>query len=394
MNVMPEFSQEETAPASSHLLPKKGGGLGRWAAKHKWFILFVVFPVSLVAIYYGFIASDQYVSESSFVIKAPGQRGTQISSLANLIQTTGVSGSQDETSEVIGYIRSRSALHDVMRRENVRAIYMSPVADRLSRFPFPLKEDKFDSLFKYYGKMVDVNAAHDSGLVRLTVKAFTPQEAYVLNRSLLDLSEILVNRLNDRAQRQAIAETEKRVAEAQARLKDVRVRLAQFRNSEDLIDPEKQAGAILEIASKLKVERATLQAQANVMQKETPNHPALPSIRSRITAISGLIGGQTGQVVGGRSAIASKLGGYEALVVEQQFATQLLTIASSAMEQARSEAVKQQFYLQRIVAPNVPDLAEYPSRLKIVLTVLGAALCLYFIGWMLIVGILEHAPED
>jgi len=26
--------------------------------------------------------------------------------------------------------------------------------------------------------------------------------------------------------------------------------------------------------------------------------------------------------------------------------------------------------------------------------VFGAALCLYFIGWMLMVGILEHAPED
>lgn len=391
---MPEFVHEE------HAVVLKGAGkssqsfLYRLFMKHRWFGIFVVLPVVLVSIYFGFIASDQYVSESSFVIKAPGQRSTQMSSLANLIQTTGISGSQSETEEVVGYIRSRSALSDAMRRENVRAIYSSSVADRLSRFPFPGKEDKFDTLFKYYGKMVEVNEGHDSGLVRLSVKAFTPEEAYTLNRSLLDLSEIFVNRLNARAQQQAIAESQKRVDEAQQRLKDIRVRLAQFRNSQDLIDPEKQAGAILDIVSKMKVERAALEAQLNVMQKETPSHPGLPGIRSRISALSGLIGGQTGQVVGNDTAIASKLGRYEALMVEQQFATQLLTIASTSIEQARAEAVKQQFYLQRIVAPNVPDIAEYPSRIKIILTVLGAALCLYFIGWMLIVGILEHAPED
>jgi len=47
-----------------------------------------------------------------------------------------------------------------------------------------------------------------------------------------------------------------------------------------------------------------------------------------------------------------------------------------------------------VVEPNRPDLALYPKRLISILTVAGAALCLYFIGWMLVVGILEHSPED
>jgi capsular polysaccharide transport system permease protein len=63
------------------------------------------------------------------------------------------------------------------------------------------------------------------------------------------------------------------------------------------------------------------------------------------------------------------------------------------LEQARVEAQKQQFYLERVVDPNLPDSPVLPNRLRNILVVFGASLCLYFIGWMLVVGILEHSPE-
>ena len=80
-------------------------------------------------------------------------------------------------------------------------------------------------------------------------------------------------------------------------------------------------------------------------------------------------------------------------MAEQEFAQQTLTAASTAFEQARAEAQKQQFYLERVVDPNTPDTALLPNRLRDILIVFGASLCLYFIGWMLVVGILEHSPE-
>ena len=66
----------------------------------------------------------------------------------------------------------------------------------------------------------------------------------------------------------------------------------------------------------------------------------------------------------------------------------------AALVRARAEAASQQFYLERIVDPNLPDDALLPTRLLNIIIVAAAAACLYFIGWMLIVGILEHAPED
>ena len=80
--------------------------------------------------------------------------------------------------------------------------------------------------------------------------------------------------------------------------------------------------------------------------------------------------------------------------MEQEFAEQALAAANTALEQARVEAKQQQYYLERVVEPNRPDEAILPARMRNILAVLFASLCLYLVGWMLSVGVREHAPED
>ena len=103
---------------------------------------------------------------------------------------------------------------------------------------------------------------------------------------------------------------------------------------------------------------------------------------------------QTSRAVGTGDGLASRLSEYENLLVEQEFATQLLTVANSSLEQARVEAEQQQYYLERVVEPNLPDAPILPNRLKSILAVIFASLCVYLVGWMLAVGIREHAPES
>ncbi|HJT52189.1 MAG TPA: hypothetical protein VJ734_09665 [Nitrosospira sp.] len=392
MNDQTPFSSLELSKA--RLLNVPGGSWGNFLRNHRWFMLFVVLPTALAILYYGLIASDQYISQSRFVVKAPGQKSSQISSLASLIQTTGLSAGQEQTNEVMDYIRSRNALSDLQERSEVKTMFATPAADWLARYPSILHEDKFENLYKYYTGKVETHLDHETGLAVLETKAFRPQDAHALNAELLDLSEELVNRLNERSRSKAIAEAERRVQEAQARIRSARIALTRFRNSEDLIDPAKQATGIFEVIVKLTGEKAAMQSQLDVMQQATPGNPAIASLRGRIAAVQQQIDAQTGRVVGRDNAISSKLGSYENLMLEQEFAAQMLTMANASLEQARTEAEKQQFYLERAVEPNTPDLGLYPQRLRSILVIFGAAICLYFIGWMLIVGILEHSPED
>lgn len=374
--------------------PQRRSALSAWIRKRRWFILFVIGPTLLAAVYYGLIASDVYVSESRFVIKSPDQKRSQMSTLANLVQTTGMSGGQEQTNEVLTFVRSRDALKGLEKNPGIRDQYATRDADIFSRFPGLLADDSFESLFKYYGDMVDARYDSDAGTAIIKVRAFTPQDAYAINARLLDLSEGLVNRLNMRAQTKGIAEAQRQVDLATDRARTARIALTQYRNAQALIDPGKQAVGVLEISNTMIAQRAALQAQLDQMQRVAPGNPSIPALRNRINAISVQIGSQDSRVVGTGNGIASKMGGYENLLVEQEFATQSMTAANTALVQARAEAQRQQYYLERVVDPNVPDTPLLPKRLLGVLIVAAVALCLYFIAWMFMVGILEHAAED
>ena len=317
-----------------------------------------------------------------------------MSTLANLVQTTGLSGGQEQTNEVLAFVRSRDALQSLEKATDIRRKFASQHADRFSRFPNLFSDESFESLFKYYGHMVDARFDTETGTAIIKAQAFNPRDAYDINQQLLILSEGLVNRLNTRAHAKGIAEAQRQVDLATARAKIARVALAQYRNTQAVIDPAKQAVGVLDISNAMIAERAALQAQFDLMQRAAPDNPSIPSLRNRINAITAQIVSQDSRVVGTGSGIASKMGGYENLLVEQEFATESLSAANAALVQARAEAQRQQFYLERVVDPNVPDKPLLPKRFLSVIIVAAAAICLYFIGWMFMVGILEHAPED
>lgn len=378
-----------TANSNAH-----GTKVGAWLRKRRWFILFVVLPTLLASIYYGLIASDIYISESRFVIKSPDQKRSQGSALANLIQTTGLSAGQEQTNEILGFVVSRDALRELVRTPGVRQMYGANSVDFLSRFPQPFVDDTFEDLFEYYEGRIDARLDSETGLAVITVKAFKPQDSYAINKRLLELSEGIVNRLNQRAQQRGISEAQRQVQLATERAREARLALARFRNSQEIIDPGKQATGVLEIANGLVAQRTVLMAQLDQMQSVAPKNPSIPALQNRIGAISAQIASQEGRVVGTTGGIASKLEGYENLMVEQEFATESLNVANAALVQARAEALRQQFYLERVVDPNTPDTPTLPRRFLSVLTVAAAALCLYFIGWMLVVGIIEHRPDE
>lgn len=362
--------------------------------KNIWFSVFVILPTMLAAFYYGLVASDQYVSESQFTVKSPNRQAPQVSSLASLFSASGISSGQEQANEVISYIESRNALQDLQHSVDVRAIYANPSADLLSRYPAPWRSHRFENLYRYYHGMVDAHADSETGLVSLSVRAYTAADAHRINALLLDYSEALVNRLNEKAKANAISEAERRVAGAELRVRNARLALASYRNDEGLLDPGKQAAGVLDVSNRLIAERSDLQSQLNDMMRHAPQNPSISALQGRIAAIGREIDVQNGRAVGTTTGIASKLGSYEKLALEQEFAAQTLTAANASLELARSDAQRQQFYLERVVEPNTPDLALLPHRLLKILTVAATVLCLYFIGWMLVVGILEHSPED
>jgi capsular polysaccharide transport system permease protein len=369
---------------------KKIGSLG---SKYL-FAIMVIIPTILAALYYGLFAADQYISESRFIVKSQSRSQPQLSGLAGLLQTSGISAGQEQTNEVLSFIRSRDALSELSRSVDVKAMFSEPTADFLGKYPAFWREDRFENLFRFYEKMVESRVDSETNMAVLSVRAFKPDDAQKINRILLDRSEQLVNRLNIKAREKAISEARARVVEGEDRVRNARIAMAQYRNQEQLLDPVKQAGAVLEVSTRLVTEQTALQAQLDTMVSKTPRNPAIPALRRQIAALANQSISQSGRAVGTQTAISSKLAGFERVALEQEFATETLTAATAAYEQARVDAARQQFYLERVVEPNRPDISRVPNRIFKILTVFATAFCLYLIAWLLLVGILEHAPDD
>lgn len=355
-----------------------------------WFIVFVIAPSVLATLYYGLFVSDIYVSESRFVIKNPYQKRSQVSSFASLVHITGLSGRQGRANEALDFVRSRDAFNKLDKNPGFRSLYNSEKVNFLGRFPQPRHDDSLEGLYKFYWKQVDAEA----GTSTIKIKGFTAENANAVSRLLLDLSDYLINRLNNRIPIRTMSEAQRQVGLAAKRAKAARLALAQYQNSPELIDPAEQAGGAHEISNGLIAQRAALQAQLDQMQRGTLGSPSIPALQNHVNALSVQIGAQDNRVVGSKDSIASKLGCYENLLVRQEFVTENLNTANVALVQSGADTQRQQYNLGRVVEPNFPEISLSPNRVLNIIIVALSAACLCLIGQILIVGILHHASGE
>lgn len=141
------------------------------------------------------MASDVYISESRFLVLSPDRQAT-IGSGA-LKKGVGFSRSQDDSYTVPGYVLSRDALKEINDKLGVGKAFAISQVDVVSRFGGLDFDTSFEALHRYYQKKVAMQQDSASSISTLTVRAFSAQESQNINQKLQELSESLVNRLNN-----------------------------------------------------------------------------------------------------------------------------------------------------------------------------------------------------
>lgn len=352
------------------------------------FAVIVLGPTLIAAVYFLLIATPRYVSEARFVVRTPDRQ--QPSSLGVALQGVGLSANATDSFAVHEYIRSRDVIADVERRINLRAVLSRPGVDLFSRFPSPGQGSTREDLYKAFQRRVTVGYDTTTGISTLRVQAFRPQDARVVADALLDSGEVLVNQLNERSSSQDVIDAERTVVEAERRLADVQGRLTAYRNRESILDPEASAQEGSALLAELQGTLAALRAERAQLISQAPQSPQLPSVNARIRAYEQQLEIERAKVAGNADSLASKVSGYEALMLERGLADRALTTASTALDTARESARRQKLYLDRVVNPNLPDKATQPNRWKGVLAVFVTMLLLYGVGWLVWAGLREH----
>jgi len=352
------------------------------------FALTVLIPTFVAVLYFGFFASDVFVSESSFVVRSPDK--PSINGFGGLLKTAGFSNSDDKVFAAQDYIRSRDALRAIDVDGSFRASYSSPKISALNRFNGFGFLGSFEDLYRYFGGKVEVNYDSVSGITKLGVRAFDPRDAHRFNERLLQLAELTVNRLNERGRRDLIGFAEAEVNRAKYRSRVAASALASFRDRTGVVDPEQQAAVQLQMVSKLQDELIANRTQLAELRQYAPANPQVESLETRIGSLQGQINQEIRKVAGNQWSLAGNAAQHQRLLLESQFADKELAGAMSALSEAQNEARRKQAYVERIVQPNRPDYPIEPRRLRGILATFILGLVGWGIGSMLLAGIREH----
>jgi capsular polysaccharide transport system permease protein len=354
------------------------------------FVVLVVLPTLLATAYYGFIASNVYVSESRFVVRSP-QRQAQ-TGLGALLQGTGFSRAQDDTYSVHDYIKSRDALRELDTKLQLRAAYASPNIDFASRFPgLERWDESFEALHRHYLKHVTIEYDTVSSISVLRVRAYDAQQAQKVNAQLLEMGERLVNTMNTRSRQDLIQVAEREVQLAEQRSKDAAGALSAFRSGRGVFDPDRQGAIQLQGEARLREELLNAQTQLDQVRRVSPANPQIGTLEARVAALTKAMESERARVLGASGGLMSKSPAFDRLVLEKGFADRQLAAALAALDNARSEAVRKQLYLERLVQPNLPDRWVEPRRLRSVLTVLIVGVLLWGVAGLVLASVREHA---
>jgi capsular polysaccharide transport system permease protein len=369
----------------------KGGRPGIAWTRRLRPLVFVV-PSLLALLYFGAIASDRYVSEAQFIIRTAA-RPMGGSGFGSFLQMAGIGRSQDDIFSVQSFLASRDAATMLEEKLPVRDYYSRSGIDPIAGYPSLIFGRTFEELHKYLGWMVSTSYSANTGITTLRVQAFQADHAMRIADTLLELSEQMVNRMNERIHADAVRHAEDEVKRNEERLVTAQIAITRFRNEELTIDPAGSSVIVSELIARLSAELAQAQTQLREMTASAPDGPLLAPMRRRVSAIETQIETERRKISSESGGLAQKLADYERLVLEREFAKSTLAAAVRSLETARAEARRQQLYLERVTQPIAADHPLAPERIRMILTIMAANGLALLIGWLIYAGIRERRSE-
>ena len=355
----------------------------------RWSILLL--PTLLAAVYYFAIATDQYESEARFVVRSAAR--PEMSSEFSFLAQLGLAPTQDDSYIVQEFMNSRDAIEKLKTRLPLLAMFNREGADFLARYPSILYGREQEEFYRYFQRMLTVAHLDRTGISTLRVRAFRPEDAYDITKTLLLLGEDMVNRINARIQSDAIATSLSELNQSQQRLIAAQTHLTEFRNRELIVDPERNAVALAELIARLSSDLGSVQAQIAEMRVGAAGSPQLIGLQRKAAALEQQIAEERRRIADEKDGLATRIAAYERLQLEREFARRVVSSSEAELIRARNEAARQLLYLELVANPHLADYSTQPKRLRSALTIFAANFLLLFVLWLFLSGVREHASH-
>jgi capsular polysaccharide transport system permease protein len=345
------------------------------------FLACVALPGMGTAYYLYTVAADQYASKVGFTVRRE-ETNSALDFLGGLGNLSGASST--DTDILYEYIQSQKLVADIDRSIDLRRIWSRPEFDPFFALP---RDASIEQLVDYWNSMVRLSYGAGEGLLEVEVRAFDPFEATLIATTLFAKSSDMINDLSDIARQDAIRYARDELDTALERLKSARETITQFRNENQMINPEADLQNQTGLLSTLVTQQAETLIEIDLLRDTvSESDPRLEQAARRLVVIEKRIGAERQKLgfqgpPGKDRVMADIVGEYERLVVDREFAEQAYTSALAAYDAAKAEALRKSRYLAAYMEPTQAETAAYPKRL----TLVGLVTLFLFLIWSIAV---------
>jgi len=340
------------------------------------FLLLVILPFLACSVYYAFIASDQYVAEARFAVRAVSgadgnSDGSDPSGGAGASGVLNMRSASQDAYVVTSFIHSTEILKRIGANLDYKSMFARGDADFLSRFRASESDEEF---LKYWNDHVSAYIDVSSGIITLKVRTFTPDDSVKLADAIIQESEKLINELSTRARNDIVQSMKADVEKSGKAYGDTLIALNQFQHASGLLSPQTQAKDSGTLLTGLLAQKLEFETRLFVMrQSNAESSPTFQQLNLAKESLDAQIDKMKTELTGPENeSLAKSLLEYSRLDTDRLIAEKLYESSQKNYDAVLAEALRKTLYLAVFVNPTLPDEAIFPRRVSTPLIILLA----------------------
>ena len=343
---------------------------------------------TLTTIYFMFIKSELYVSESALIVKdlnkAPSAAGLEFSLL-------GMGGdSQLQDSKVLEeYLRSLDFFTLIDKQFSLRKHYSSDALDFIERMP---KDATIEEDLEFYRSRLHIEYDEVSGILHIAYAHTDPKTAQAILKFMMAQVETQLNVFNHRNAEKRLHFIAEEFAKEKEKLAQATQAMEAYQNKHMLLDPNNAAASSSTIIATLEASLTEKNIElANLRGYLNENNYEIKKTKGEIRSIKRSIAKKRKALSGNENNRLNKtLVDYGKLKMAVEFETEIYKSTLLQLESTKIDVAKEAKTLSIVSAPNLPEGYTYPNKPKIMITIVIVFFLLYGIFTMLAAIIRDH----
>ena len=319
----------------------------------------LLLPALLVLVYSLIFCKSMYISESEFVINSNSTDKTLTFTPQSLLN----GGVNNDIYIAIAYIKSLNMFNSVDQELDLKTHFQN--GDFISSLP---NNATIKEVEDYWKNIVNIEIDSESELLKLSVRSYSPEFSLCIQKNILNELDSLINRMNEKAHKDAINLAEKEVQESENELEKTSLALKNFRDNNTFISPEAEVSTFTSIIGSL--EKKLSETKAELEQKLTyfkEDSLEIKTLKSKIDALQKQLNEVRTKIASNstnKTILSNSLNEYESLSLKHEFAKKKLESAMASLESVRQISLTKTRYLVMIESPSLPDESLWPEPVK------------------------------